>query len=264
MDTGFRTPWLDLFRRGEVEFDVRQQAAQGLLAPRPAEQLALLVLLTADADSAVAACAEETLRSIPQGRIEGLLARSDAPTDLRSFFETRGVLPAAVPDEDLERPLVDLGTPPAGEEAAAPDASSESDARPGALQKIAQMSVPQRLGLAMKGTREERAILIRDPNKLVSLAVLSSPKLSETEVEAIARMTNVTEEVPRTIASTRAWIKSYAICVALVKNPKTPVAVSMNLLSRLNDRDMRGISTDRNVPEVLRTTARKKLVIEKR
>ena len=265
MDTGFRTPWLDLFRRGEADLDVRQQAARGLLAPRPAEQLALLVLLTGDADAAIASSAEETLRLIPKGRIEGLLARTDAPSDLRAFFEARGVVPAAVPDEDVEQPLADAGAHTGADELE-PDetAGSDDEPRPGALQRIAQMTVPERLARAMKGTREERAILIRDPNKLVSLAVLSSPKLTETEVEAIARMTNVTEEVPRTIASTRAWIKSYAICVALVKNPKTPVGVSMSLLSRLNDRDMRGISTDRNVPEVLRTTARKKLVIEKR
>jgi hypothetical protein len=83
--------------------------------------------------------------------------------------------------------------------------------------------------------------------------------LTETEVEAIARMANVSDDVLRTIASTRIWMKNYTICSALTRNPKTPVAISMNLISRLNDRDMKMLAIDRNVPEVLRLTARKKL-----
>ena len=129
--------------------------------------------------------------------------------------------------------------------------------------RISSMSVAQRLSLAMKGSREERAILIRDPNKIVGIAVLSSPKLSESEVESIAKMASVSEELLRVIAHTRAWIKNYLIVLALAKNPKTPVALSMNLLSRLNERDLRMLSTDRNVPDVVRLTARRKIVIGK-
>ncbi len=271
MDTAFRTPWVETFRREAVDADVRLQAAQGLLAPRPAEQLALLVQLTADSEAAIAAAAEETLSRIPRSRLEGLLARPDAPTDIRAFFEARGILPAATVDGDSDSPLVDASPEPEhviGDAAAAGvsgtgDAGSE-EVSAGVLQRISQMTVPQRLSLAMKGTREERAILIRDSNKLISLAVLSSPKLTETEVESFARMTSLSEEIPRTIAGTRAWAKSYAICVALVKNSKTPVAISMNLLSRLNDKDLRSIANDRNVPEILRSTARRKTANERR
>jgi hypothetical protein len=126
------------------------------------------------------------------------------------------------------------------------------------------MSVAQRVQLAMKGSREERAILVRDNNRLVAVAVLSSPKMTETEIESIAKMASISDELLRIIANTRAWVKNYQVVVALTKNPKTPVAVSMNLLQRLNDRDMRMLSIDRNIPELLRLTARKKLVIEKR
>ena len=117
--------------------------------------------------------------------------------------------------------------------------------------------------LAMKGTREERSILIRDPNKLVSTAVLSSPKINESEVESIAKMANVSEEILRLVAMSRAWTKSYSIVHALARNPKTPVAISMNLLSRLVDKDLRMLSTNRNVPEILRVTARKKIVVQR-
>jgi hypothetical protein len=113
----------------------------------------------------------------------------------------------------------------------------------------------------MKGTREERMILIRDPNKIVAVAVLSSPKLTETEVESIAKMSSVSDEILRIIANTRAWVKSYSVVVALTRNPKTPVAISMNLLSRLAERDLRMLSQDRNIPDILRITARKKIVM---
>jgi hypothetical protein len=128
-----------------------------------------------------------------------------------------------------------------------------------ALQKIAAMSPAQRLALAMKGTREERAILVRDPNRIVAVAVLSSPKISEAEVESIAKMANVSEEILRIIGHTRAWLKKYTIVSALAKNPKTPLGVSLTLLPRLLEREVKALSTDRNVPETLRISARKKL-----
>jgi hypothetical protein len=115
----------------------------------------------------------------------------------------------------------------------------------------------------MKGTREERAVLVRDPNKIVGVAVLSSPKMNDSEVESIAKMTNVSDEILRMIGFSRAWTKNYGVVHALVRNPKTPVAMSMNFLQRLNDKDLKVLSTNRNIPEVLRVTARKKVVIDK-
>jgi len=95
------------------------------------------------------------------------------------------------------------------------------------------------------------------------MAVLSSPKLTISEIEAFARAGNVGEDCLRVIAMTRAWMKNYNVAVALTRNPKTPVALSMNLLSRLSEKDLRTLSTDRNVPDVLRVSARKKLVLNK-
>jgi hypothetical protein len=258
MDTGFRTPLLDLFRRGEVARDIRLLAAQGALAPRAHEQLGLLMLLVTDDDAEVAGAAEQTLQAIPVDSLAAFLARSDVSTEMRTFFSARGIEPSAVAAAASEAPIVD--TTPEPDLAEADDAPKDEGS---ALQKIAALNVAQRVVLAMKGSREERAILIRDPNKMVSVAVLSSPKMSESEVESIAKMANVSEEILRIIAHTRAWVKNYAVTLALAKNPKTPVALSMNLLARLNDKDLRVISTDRNVPDVLRVTARKKVVIDK-
>jgi hypothetical protein len=255
MDTGFRTPLLDFFRRGEVARDIRMLAAQGALAPRAHEQLGLLALLVTDSDPAVASAAETTLQAIPRASLAAFLARSDAPAELRTFFAARGIEPAAAAASTADAPIVDTAPDPE-------PLPAEEDERT-ALQRISAMNVAQRITVAMKGSREERAILIRDPNKIVAVAVLSSPKLTETEVEAIARMASVSDEILRMVANTRAWMKNYGVVAGLTKNPKTPLAISMNLLARLNDRDLRVLSTDRNIPDVLRLTARKKVVIDK-
>jgi hypothetical protein len=143
-----------------------------------------------------------------------------------------------------------------------PDPATEAEKHL-TVQRVAAMTIPERVKAAMRGTREMRGILIRDPNKLVALTVLRSPKVTENEVEAFARMGSVDADVLRTISQTRAWMKNYSIVLALVKNAKTPLAVSMTLLRRLNEGDLRRLSSDRNIPEALRIAARKKLVIDR-
>ena len=255
MDSGFATPLLEFFKRGEVAPDVKLLAAQGALAPRAHEQLGLLVLLVRDPDPEIASTAEKTLQAISREVIAAFLARPDVPAELRTFFADRGIEPVA-PHSDSDAPMID--TSPKADEV-----DDDQDNEGTALQRLAKLNVPQKVQRATKGSREERAILIRDPNKMISLAVLSSPKLTVTEVEGFARAGNVSEDCLRTIAMTRAWMKNYNVVVALSRNPKTPVAISMNLLSRLTEKDLRNVSTDRNVPDVLRVTARKKLVLGK-
>jgi len=124
------------------------------------------------------------------------------------------------------------------------------------FQKIMQMNVAERVQLAMKGSAEERAILIRDTAKMVSLQVLKSPKLSEQEVSKFANMRNVTEDILRVIASHRDWTKTYTVAHALVRNPKTPAGLSVQFLPRLGTRDLKIIVGDKNIPEMLRRQAR--------
>ena len=258
MDLGFSTPLVDFFRRREVARDVRLLAAKGALAPRAHEQLTLLTLLVDDPDEEIKSTAEATLSAIPVGSIAAFLARADASAELRAFFAARGIEPAAVADGTADEPLIDTG---GGEAPADESADVNEEQRASIAQQLAQMSVPQRVERALKGRREERSILIRDQNKLVAMSVLSSPRITEIEIESIARMANVSDEILRVIASTRAWVKNYRVALALARNPKTPVALSMNLLPRLSERDLKLISTDRNVPDVIRLTARKKVVI---
>jgi hypothetical protein len=249
------TPLLDLFKRGEVDRDMRLQAAQGAFAPRALEQLAILVHLLEDTDPEIREVADETINKIPIDALEKFLARSDVPVDLREFFGDRGVFPAEVPPIAVEQdsPLIDV-------EPAESEGPVEDEQRLSGTQELAAMNFPQRLRAAMKGTREQRAILIRDPNKLICATVLSSPKVSVPEVEGFARMQNVSEDVLRIIGSNRAWLKSYGVVLALTKNPKTPLTLSMNLMTRLTAKDLARLSVDRNVPEALRISSRKKVV----
>jgi hypothetical protein len=256
-------PLLDFFRKGEVPRDTRLLAAQGGLAARAHEQLAIIVHLVDDADQEIRTAADATLARIPAEALRGFLARSDASVGLREFFADRGIFPDQTPpleadDEPLVAVADENGTDEdLGEEDG--DAAAGDD-RQTITQRVAKMGFTQRLKAAVKGSREMRAILIRDPNKMIAAAVLSSPKLTNQEVESIARMTNVSDEVLRVIANNRGWTKNYGVILGLVKNPKTPVAMSMNMMQRLNDRDLQQLSVDRNVPEPLRIAARKKAV----
>src|SRR4051794_23993004 len=253
MDPGVRSPFVDFFRRGEVARDVRLLAARGAFAPRALEQLAILLVLLDDADHEIATAARATVDALPQEPLAAFLGRTDVPGDMRDWFATRGVV--AVPGAPADdAPLVDTDT-----EAPESSVDAETPDKAGTLARLVGMTVMQKVKVAMRGTREERAILIRDPNRLVAAAVLSSPKLTENEVEGIARMANVSEEVLRVIGANRAWIKSYSIVAGLARNPKTPVAISLHLLNRLTDRDAKMMATDRNIPEPVRLAARRRV-----
>jgi hypothetical protein len=254
MDAGVRSPLIDFFRRGEVAGDVRLLAARGALAPRAQEQLALLLWLLDDQDPVIASTAAATIDRLPAPAIAAFLARRDTPQAMRDFFGARGILPDPTAAADVdEEPLVDET------DAAEPPASAEgADAADPKV--LSTLPVIERMKLAMRGTREQRSQLIRDSNRLVAAAVLSSPKLTEAEVEAFAKMAHLSEDVLRVIAVNRAWLKNYNVVAALTRNPKTPPALAMGFLQRLNERDLKKLATDRNVAEPVRLAARKFVV----
>src|SRR5437773_1930463 len=125
-----------------------------------------------------------------------------------------------------------------------------------AFQKIMRLNVAERLQLAMKGSAEERAILVRDTARVVAGAVLKSPKLSGSEITGFAAMRNVSEEILRVIASKKEWTKSYSTVHAPGRNPKTPPGLTSQFLPRLGTRDLRIVAGDKNIPELVRRNAR--------
>ena len=137
------------------------------------------------------------------------------------------------------------------------DAEADPEKRQSLLQRLSKMSVTQRMQLAFKGGREERMMLIRDSARLVQRAVMQSPKLTEREVEGFASITSLTEEVLRLIAISRSYRKNYTIAKNLCFNPKTPLDVSLHLLPRILTNDLKTMTTNKNIPETLRTTALK-------
>src|SRR5258706_4268983 len=147
------------------------------------------------------------------------------------------------------------------DEAALADAAAavESDAarRQTLIQRLAKMTVGQRVQFAMKGGSEARRTLIRDNNKVVQRAVLQSPRLTDQEVEAFAAMSSLTDEILRLIAGNRVFRKNYSVVRNLINNPKTPLDVTMHMLPMLNAVDLNRLTTNKNIPETLRSTAMK-------
>jgi len=123
------------------------------------------------------------------------------------------------------------------------------------IQKISRMSAVEKIKAALTGNLETRMILVRDSNKLVARAVLQSPKLSNQEIESYAGARNVSEEVLRLIATNRKFMKTYVVARALINNPRAPIDITMPLVIRLNDRDLKGLAFNRNVPEAIRSMA---------
>ncbi len=122
-------------------------------------------------------------------------------------------------------------------------------------EEIRKLPVPEKIKLALMGSKMHRAILIRDPNKIVVEAVFQSPKLTEAEIETFLKMKSLPAEVVKKIATSREWLRSYSIMKALVKHPKTPPHVVFSLLPRLMKRDLADIAKSREVPEVIRRAA---------
>src|SRR5712692_3410086 len=134
----------------------------------------------------------------------------------------------------------------------------EGDASPeriSLIRRIMFMNVKDRVNLGMKGDREARGILVRDSNKIVACAVIHNPRTTEHEIENIASMRTVADEVLRLIGMNRAWARSYPIIHNLVRNPRCPMATAIHILPRIRSKDLKVISMSRNVSEAVRRQA---------
>lgn len=125
------------------------------------------------------------------------------------------------------------------------------------INRIMKMGVKDRVKLGMKGDREARNILIRDPNRLVCSAVVNNPRISEQEMEMISSMRSIPEDILRLIATNRQWARSYNIIHNLARNPRTPMANVVTILSRLQLRDLAALSKNRNVSDAVRRQAQR-------
>ncbi len=267
----------DSLREGKAPEIIRRKGAEGNLPVSLEEKIEILVILAGDQDESLRDTAlhtletwnEEELRQVlsnpavpvavvdfaashlapkRQAIAAALLDNSALSPDLRELVQHSSSLPA---EESVEEPAPQAAEPPT-ESAAKPDKE-----RVTLLQRIGRMSAAEKIKAALTGNQEERLVLIRDSNKVVSRAVLQSPKVSDLEVESFASMKNVSEEVLRLIAMSRKFMKSYSVARALANNPRAPIDTTLPLLNRLNERDLKGLMLNKNVPEVLRGMAAK-------
>ena len=123
--------------------------------------------------------------------------------------------------------------------------------------RILTMSIAEKLKLALRGNKDARAILIRDSSKLIRRFVMQNPRLSDAEVIAIARNRSSDDELLRVIVERREWMRNYQVRLALVTNPKTPLAVALRQLPTLGERDLRMLAKSRNVPQTVVAQARR-------
>jgi hypothetical protein len=173
--------------------------------------------------------------------------------ELRQEIAARDKALAAVADALMDPTKTPKGSEPQGSAAAG---KKNLEAR------IQEMTIVGKIGLALKGPREARNILIRNPVKEVALTVVKNPKLTDSEVELYASSTNVCEGVHREIGKNREWCKNYNVIRSLVFNPKTPVGVSLEKMPFMKDKDLQFLSKSRNVPHAVRAAA-KRLVAKK-
>lgn len=124
-------------------------------------------------------------------------------------------------------------------------------------QRVAKLRTNQKILLGMKGGKEERAILIREANRLIQVAVIRNGRITEGEIAYISQMRTINEEVLRIISLNRDWMKKYTIYKNLVMNPKTPLPIAMTHFKRLQEHDIKMIMKDKNVPEMLRREAKR-------
>ncbi len=259
---------MEVLRAGKVPHLIRRKAADGDLPVPLEEKIEILVTLCHDTDETTRGRAFETLKNWDFAELGQVFANPQTSVAVLDFA-VRYLLPireelaeSLAGNPALPEPLQNLIQNDAGK--SVPSEAVEENAAAGEpaerqtlVQKINAMTVAEKINAALMGSQEERTILVRDANKIVARAVLQSPKLSDQEVENIANMKNVSEEVLRLVAMNQKFIRSYSVARNLINNPRTPIDTGLPLIHRMNDRDLKELSRNKNVPEVIRSMATK-------
>jgi hypothetical protein len=190
-----------------------------------------------------------TLLDVPQlveshKRIHGV----DPTQKAAEAAETAAALIAEYRDE--------LGQePPEGATAPVP-AAEEEKKKLTITQRILKMSVSEKIKLATLGNKEARTLLLRDSNKLVCMAAATSPRITDGEILGLANSRTVNADVLRYIYSNREFTRTYAIKISLVKNPKVPLPTALKMLFTLQEKDIKELARDRNVPQTIQSQAK--------
>ncbi len=180
----------------------------------------------------------------------------DVPQLVEAHKRVHGVDPTAKAPEPVETAvglIAEYGQVLAkeGEEAAPAE-----ETKVNITQRIMKMSVSEKIKLATLGNKEARTLLLRDSNKLVSMAAATSPRITDGEILLLANSRTVNADVLRYVYSNREFLKTYAIKISLVKNPKVPLPTALKMMFTLQERDIKELSRDRNVPQTIQAQAK--------
>ena len=196
-------------------------------------------------------------RALPTSVVQELMQ------DLDRLSSNPSLVAALVPSPSLtaeqRQQLEELLADKVETESAFADAVANIDTtnehRASLLQRLARMRIVERVQLALKGNREERMALIRDPCKVVQRAVLQSSRITDREVETFSSMASLTDEILRIIANSRSFRRNYTVTKNLLNNPKTPLDVSLHMLPAITAPDLKKLAGNKNISDTLRTAA---------
>jgi len=247
-------------------------AVAEIAQPAPANPTEPEAAPAASQDDSLADVSDETVNAFISKHAAEIAAEAEKPFEPVSG--TLEELPTQPPQEPVQPPVA-VSVAPGVAAQPAPERApqkkwilSTEEQRGSALQKIAKLDTKGRILLAIKGTKEERSLLIRDGTKIVALSVLESPKVTDSEVERFASQKNVLEAVLREISMKRRFVKQYPIVRNLVFNPRTPIDVSLGLLKNLLIQDLRNLAGNKEVCDTVRKLAtrmfRQKLDVTKK
>jgi hypothetical protein len=187
----------------------------------------------------------------------------DVPQLIEANKRVHGVDPTihAPPPEETAASLMaeyrdELAVDKADEVALKAETAEEADRKLNMTQRVMKMSVSQKIKLATLGNREARTILLRDSNKLVSMAAVTSPRITDGEILGLANSRTVNADVLRYIYSNRDFTKTYAVKSSLVKNPKVPLPTALKMMFTLQEKDIKELARDRNVPQTIQSQAK--------
>jgi hypothetical protein len=184
----------------------------------------------------------------------------DVPQLVAAHQRVHGVDPSAKPVEDTaEKIMADYAAELAAEEVQPvlqADTPEQQQKRLTISQRIGKMSVSEKIKLATLGNKEARTLLLRDNNKLVCMAAVTSPRITDGEIMMLANSRTVNSEVLRHIYGDREYLKIYAVKMALVKNPKVPLPTALKFLLTLQEKDIKELARDRNVPQTIQAQAK--------
>jgi len=184
----------------------------------------------------------------------------DVPQLVEAYKRVHGVDPSAKPAEDsAEAIMQEYSAELVQDDVPAPlraETPEEQQKKLTITQRVLKMSVSDKIKLATLGNKEARTLLLRDANKLVCMAAVTSPRITDGEVMTLANSRTISSDVLRHIYSNRDYLKVYAIKMSLVKNPKVPLPTALKFLYTLQEKDIKELARDRNVPQTIQAQAK--------